>query len=253
MRRLIAALALCLSSTAVTAQVNALPSARHILVYGDAEARAIPDRFKIQISFDVVDRDAGSARRRVESYVENVVASLKESGIDENEIVATAMSIEPRMREDERTGEDVFVGTEVQRSLTATFDRKEVLERFIASLKTSRELTVSSVTTELSDEAALRKALREKSIEATREKAAAIAKSYGTRLGALYSVSDVAPQFQYGVSAGRWPSGYDWFGESQSLDRVTVTGSRIERNRVALQTGYVTYTDRIYAVFLLAD
>ena len=245
-------LLLAISAPAV-AQVNALPPTRHILVYGDAQARAIPDRFKIKVSFDVVDRDAGKARRKVEAYLADVIASLKAAGVDENEIVATAMSVEPRTREDEKTGEDIFVGTEVERSLTATFDRKDALERFIAGLETSRELTVSSVSTELADEAALRRALREKSIEATREKATTIARAYGAKLGALYSVSDVAPQFQYGVSAGGWPSGYDWFGDSQSLDRIQVTGSRIERNRVALQTGYVTYTDRIYAVFLLAD
>jgi uncharacterized protein YggE len=33
------------------AQVNALPQARHILVYGQAQARAIPDRFKIELTF----------------------------------------------------------------------------------------------------------------------------------------------------------------------------------------------------------
>ena len=240
-------------SSPVFAQVNALPPTRHILVYGDAQARAIPDRFKIKVSFDVVDRDAGKARRKVEAYLADVIASLKTAGVDENEIVATAISVEPRTREDEKTGEDIFVGTEVERSLTATFDDKDALERFIAGLETSRELTVSSVSTELADEAALRQALREKSIEATREKAATIAKAYGAKLGALYSVSDVAPQFQYGISAGGWPSAYDWFGDSQTLDRVQVTGSRFERNRVALQAGYVTYTDRIYAVFLLAD
>jgi hypothetical protein len=38
------------------------------------------------------------------------------------------------------------------------------------------------------------------------------------------------------------------------LDRVEVSGSRITRTDIeSFQTGYVTFQDRIYAVFLLAD
>lgn len=254
-RRLFVPLVLFAASAAALAQVNALPPTRHILVYGDAQARAIPDRFKITVSFVSIDSDAGAARRRVEGNIATVLQRLREAGIDEREITATSMSIEPKERYDEQRDEEVFLGTEVKRSLTGRFHNKEALERFIAALQTSKELTISGIQTELSDESALRTALRAKAIEASREKAAAIAKAYGARLAGLYSVSDVAPQFQYGVREGQWPSSYQWDGESHSLDRVTVTGSRMPAasSPVALQTGYVSYTDKIYAVFLLAD
>ena len=43
--------------------------------------------------------------------------------------------------------------------------------------------------------------------------------------------------------------------DATTLDRIEVTGSRLERAGVdtSLQSGYVTYTDKIYTVFLLAD
>ena len=112
--------------------------------------------------------------------------------------------------------------------------------------------------TELANEAELRKALREKAIESSREKAETIAKAYGAKLGGLYSVSDVAPQFQYGIREGSWPSTYQWSrlqeNDGYTLDRIEVTGSRMKRSDVeSFQTGYVTFTDKIYAVFLLAD
>ena len=246
-----------LVSPPLAAQVNALPPTRHILVYGDAQARAIPDRFKISLNFEAVDPSADVARRRVEDNLKDVLRKLKAAGVAENEIVATSMEMGTRERYDDRKRERVFIGTGVKRTVTARFDSQAALGTFLASLQTSQELNVSSVDTELADEAELRRALREKAIESSRGKAETIARAYGAKLGGLYSVSDVAPQFQYGVHEGSWPSTYQWdrgrAGDGYTLDSIQVTGSRLERNAESFQTGYVTFTDKIYTVFLLAD
>lgn len=262
MLRLLLVLALVAASGAASAQVNALPPGRHILVYGDAQARAIPDRFKITVNFSALDMDAGAARERVEADVARVIAKLRRSGVADGEIVATSLSVEPESRYDNQQRTQVFAGTRVRRSLTARFARKNGLEAFLSGLQTSQELSVSNIVTELSSQPQLQQALRAKAIESTREKATSIARSYGARLGALYSVSDVAPQFQYGIREGSWPSLYQWNEGSESLDRITVTGSRLDgvppppappAPPAALQAGYVTFSERIYAVFLLAD
>lgn len=249
---------LWLFSTGALAQVNALPPTRHVLVYGDAEARAIPDRFKITLQFEAVDPDADAARLRVEQNMQDVLARLKKSGVRENEIVATSLQIGSRERFDEKLREPVFLGTEVKRSLTATFASLKALQAFLGGLETSKDLKVSSVDTALADEQGLRKALREKSIQASREKAETIARAYGATLGKLYSVSDVAPQFEYGIRAGNWPSAYLWSQpramDVYTLDRVQVSGTRLTSSDIeSFQTGYVTFQDRIYAVFLLAE
>lgn len=241
------------------AQVNALPPTRHILVYGDAQARAIPDRFKITLNFEAVNLDPDAARRSVEANVQKVLGQLRSAGVPDNEIVATSLSIDSKERYDDKTEEQVFVGTEVSRTLTASFSSQKELETFLAGIKTSRELTISDITTQLSDEPALRAALREKAIASSREKADVIAKAYGARIGGVYSVSDVAPQFDYGIRAGTWPQTFDWIdtfgGRGRTLDRIQVTGAReVAPNAVtSLQTGYVTFQDKIYTVFLLAD
>lgn len=256
--RILFFLVLSLVAGHAAAQVNALPPTRHILVYGDAQARAIPDRFKVGVQFEAVDADPDLARRSVEAGVEDVLAKLAASGAEENEIVATSLQIQSRQRYDQKLQEQVFVGTAVTRSLTARFARQADLEGFLAKVKTSRGLRISEVTTELSSEPALRQALRGKSIVSTREKAEVIARAYGARLGALYSVSDVAPQFEYGIREGDWPVRYEWRGDGEggTLDRIQVTGSRAASAPAAQESfraGYVNYDDRIYAVFLLAD
>ena len=66
-----------LASGHVQAQVNALPPTRHILVYGDAQARAIPDRFRIAIEFEATDLNPDVARQAVEAHVADTLAKLQ--------------------------------------------------------------------------------------------------------------------------------------------------------------------------------
>jgi uncharacterized protein YggE len=253
LRHLLIALALTASSD-LAAQVNALPPARHILVYGDAQARAIPDRFRIAIEFEATDLNPDVARQAVEAHVADTLAKLEKTNVSPTDIVATSLRIGPRQRYDPQRQEQVFVGTQVARSLTARFSAQADLERFLSTMTTSQSVRISEVTTELSTELELRKALREKAIASSREKAEVIARAYGARLGPVYSVSDVAPQFEYGVQEGGWPARYQW-SRGRSLDRITVTGSRLDRGSVdvSLRAGYVNYDDKIYTVFLLAD
>lgn len=256
--RTIALLLLLSVAGHASAQVNALPPTRHILVYGDAQARAIPDRFKIALNFEAIDLSPDIARKRVEGNVQSVLKKLDAARVSPGEIVATSLRVEPRQRYDSEKREQVFVGTAVTRTMSARFNKQSDLQRFLSSLQTSEELQISAVTTELSEEKELRAALRQKSIESSREKAEIIAKAYGARLAGIYSVSDVAPNFQYGIQEGKWPASYEWRiadgYSSPSLDRITVTGSRLSAPvGESLQTGYVNFDDKIYAVFLLAD
>jgi hypothetical protein len=73
-----------------------------------------------------------------------------------------------------------------------------------------------------------------------------MANAYGARVSALYAVSDVAPRFDYGIVAYE-----DSRGDSSTLDRIMVTGSRISPEQ--LEVGTVTLESDVYAVFLLAD
>lgn len=262
MRMAVAVVLMLLGGTA-DAQMNALPQARHILVYGQAQARAIPDRFKIEVSFDVVDQKADVARAKVEAMMQDTLGKLRTSGVPDGEIVATSLQIEPRQEYNSELRKQEYKGIAVERSLTARFSDQDKLKQFLSTLETSEQLQVSGVTTTLSNEAELKRQLRAKAIEATKEKAAVIARSYGARLAGLYSVSDTAPQFEYGIQEGEWPVVYEWRHregggrDSMSLDTVTVTGTALlAPGTVApesFESGYVTFNDTIYAVFLIGD
>lgn len=253
--RILAVLLLSSVAGGAFAQVNALPPTRHILVYGEAQARAIPDRFKIEVKFAVLDAKADVARAKVEEHLQDTISKLKQASVPNSEIVATSLQIEPEEEYDQDQRKEVYKGIRVTRNLSARFADQASLRKFLAALVTSQEVQVSGVSTELSSEPALKRQLRQKAIESTREKAEVIAKSYGIRLTGLYSVSDTAPQFSYGITEGAWPTMYQWNGGG-TLDRIVVTGSAVaDAGAVpeSFQTGYVQFQDKVYAVFLIGD
>lgn len=251
---LVLGLSLCAIAGVASAQVNALPPTRHILVYGEAKAQAVPDRFRITIDLEVVDPSVDEARWKVEGHLRTILAALAEVGVGREDVVATSLSIDSHERYDRSTEEHVYDGMQVSRKVTARFSTVRALQAFLAALETSREVQVSGVETELSGEDAIMRALREQSIADTRAKAEVIAKAYGVQLAGLYSVSDVPPEFRYGIREGSWPVRLRWDEETSTLDRIMVTGSRISPEDIeSFQTGQVVLVDKIYAVFLISE
>jgi len=201
------------ASNVANAQVNALPPTPHILVFGHAEARAIPDKFSIKMTVSVTDPSADLARRKAEKHVEQILAGLKQAGVPAEETSATTLKIEPDEEYNDKTEKQEYKGVQVSREIDATFYDLGKLQQFLGVLATSKELQVSGITTGLRDEAKLRELLRVKAIESTQEKAKSIAKAYAVKLDGLYSVSDVAPLVSYGIKAGSWPI-YDYDSKS---------------------------------------
>jgi uncharacterized protein YggE len=241
-------------SASAFAQVNSLPPTPHILVYGHAEARAIPDKFSIRITLAVTDDSADIARRKVQDYAETVLSGLKQAGASSNEILATTLKVQPKQEFDSLARGLVYKGVNVEREISATFYDLQKLQKFLSTVKASKEVQLSGITTGLRDEAKLREQLRAKSIASTQEKAKSIAAAYGANLRGLYSVSDVAPQFEYGVRAGEWPEfDYDANHGLRTYSSILAAAPPPPIAMESLQTGYVTFSENIYAVFLIGE
>jgi hypothetical protein len=249
------ALAWVAAAPAALAQANAIPAQRHILVYGEAEASAVPDRFRIGVALSTLDPDVDVARNKAEAHFRRLIGVLQALKVPDGAVEATTLRIEREERYDRATEAETYAGMRVERELNVAFNDIETLRAFLARVGTSEEVSVSGIETARSDEGDLRSALRGEAIVSARAKAERIAKDFGVRLGGLYSVSDVAPEFSYGVREGRWPERLEWHAaaaDGGQLERVEVTGSRL-RDAESFSAGTTTFKDRIYAVFLLVD
>jgi uncharacterized protein YggE len=229
-------------------QINTLPSAPHLLVKGHAEIHIVPDRFTIHLNVDVTDMSPDVARQKVEARMQQLFKALDTNGALKGQTRASSLSIQPRT--DYEDGKSVFKGTDVSRSIDATFDDLDKLRLFIAAVPADKEVQIGSVQTARSDIDAIELKLREAAVENSRHAAGKIAGAYGMKIIGVYAISDVAPDFAYGVQAGSW-------GGPQTLQSVTVTGSRMPGAPppppgVAMRIGTMSVEQDIYAVYLIA-
>lgn len=232
MKRWMILLMLSLIPVVSRAQLNALPSAPHLLVKGHAEGHYVPDRFTIKLLVVVVDKVPAHARAKVETYMRQIFSALEKNGALPGQTQASSLSIGPKT--ENSNDKEVFVGTEVSRTVNATFDSADKLSGFVANVNANGELQVSETEVARSDADALQQELRKRAIVDSQQSAKEIAGAYGLTIKGVYSVSEVAPDYSYGMRSGR----------------AAVTVSEMTLPGVALRVGTIELEQDIYAVYL---
>lgn len=244
-------------SSHLSAQVNALPSQPHLLVKGQAERTVMPDRFTLDFLVQSTMLSPGDARAQVERNVAKVLALFKANRALSDSIHASTLSISPEHAFEE--GKQVFKGTKVVRRVRATFTRLEDVRVVLAGVESGPDLQITGIRSGYAGAAALRAELKREAALQSRRSAEGLASAYGTRITGLYTISDVAPSFAYGVQAGMWPAAGDDTGVTPPAPpapttdigtSVEVTGTRIAPE--TLQTGTITFNENVYAIFLIS-
>lgn len=235
------------------AQVNSLPSQPHLLVKGEAQREVVPDRFSLRINLRAVDMQPDLARKRVQASAEQILSALKKNHALQDSIMASSLQIQPSYRFSPQGGTQEFEGTEVKRSISATFRSLDDARQFLSGFTTSREVELSGVQTSYSKEDEIRAQLKREAAEETRVSAGELAKAYGVRVQGLYTISDVAPSFSYGIQAGTWPAARHARAGFVSAPAPPSPAADIGAIVESLEAGSLTLSENVYAVFLIAQ
>ncbi len=231
------------------AQINTLPSQPHLLVKGEAKREVMPDRFSLSVNLRAVDLQPEAARKRVQASAEHILTALKRHHVLKDSIEASSLQIQPTYKYSQQ-GERDFEGTEVKRGIGGSFQSLEDVRQFLSEIKTSSEMELSGIKTSYSKEDQLRAQLKRQAAEQSRASAAELAKAYGVSLRGLYTISDVAPKFSYGVEAGDWPVQVSLVsGPPLPPAPAADVGATVD----SLEAGSLTISENIYAVFLIAQ
>lgn len=238
------------------AQVHSLPDAPHILVKGHAEGQYIPDRFTVDLQVTATDPSPGKARDTVERHIASLFRSIDRHGAIKRLTRASSMSMSDASHYD--NGRQVHDGTEVDRTISVTFNSLGKMQGFISDLPASKSVLVQSTSVGRSDRAELMMRLRARAVANSRVAARRLAKAYGVRITGVYSISEVAPDFSYGVQAGSWdiPPPGDYKSVTAppppppgARKSVVVTGATLP---TSLRTGTIALSQDMYAVYLIA-
>ncbi|MCF7221743.1 SIMPL domain-containing protein [Marilutibacter chinensis] len=209
-----------------------LPDAPHVVVTGKGEVSAKPDRVEVQFEFSDRAAQPLPAKQAVDAAVNRLLDRLGDFDVADEDVKASGLDA----GEDVSFGDDglrVSNGYYANRSVTVTLRDVGRFGEFLdAGLEAGAD-RIGNVAFESSRADALRREAKARAVEDARREADEVARSFGTRLGPVYSIDSVG---------SRQASGY-------ALDRIEVTGSRMRRARYIQPS--VEYSASVSAVFEL--
>jgi uncharacterized protein YggE len=175
------------------------------------------------------------AKQGVDAAVNRLLDSLDTYSVADDDITASSLDASEDVDYDDE-GKRTSNGFVASRSVTVLLKDVDRLNAFLDNGLASGAHGIGSVAFESSREDALREEARKEAVADARAKAMEMANAFGTRLGPVYSIGSINSRFenQYGAT---------------TLDRVEVTGSRIQRGRYVQPE--VEYTETVNAVFEL--
>jgi len=232
-------LSLLLFSALLSAQLfaQALPSAPYVVVRGHAERNMVPDRFEIAISVQKTGLSVSEASASVESKTAAMVQSLKALGLKPAQITATNISISPEYRYDNATQKNVFIGNQVNRSISAKFEDKKTLQKFLAQVPDGEEIRIGGISSSLSTQKAVESELLDAAVADAKNQAAMLLDKFGQKVIGLHTVSQEAPSIGF---------------ESKAMYRSMDAAAAPPPLGSTMEEGVITVNKDVYVVYLIA-
>jgi uncharacterized protein YggE len=227
--------ALLLSSPTIAG--TPYPDAPHVVANGDGKVSVAPDEATIEITADVHDPDAALAKQSVDRSINALLKVAPSYGLTPDDISAAELSLSEDTDTDDN-GKRVSNGFEARRQVTLKLHDLTRLNDVLDAAVAAGLTKVDDVTFSSSHADDLRRQARAKAAADARAKAADLAKAFDATLGPVYSIDSVSS----------YRSG-SYGGNANSLDRIAVTGTRINNGRYLEPT--VEYSEHVSIVFEL--
>jgi hypothetical protein len=212
------------------------PDTPHVVTNGEGKVSAAPDEATITLSAEAHNANAALAKQSVDRSVNALLAIAPTHGLKADDITASDLELS----EDTDTGEDgrrVSNGFEASRQVTIKLHDLDRLNAVLDAAVAAGLSKIDSIDFASSRIDALRLQARAKAAADARSKATDLARSFGAALGPVYSIDSVGSYRDHS------------YGGSTTLDKIQVTGTRINRGRYLQPT--VEYREQVSVVFEL--
>ncbi len=207
----------------------------HISVYGEAEEKVAPDRIVWYLNVTNKGTSLKEVASRHTEIVGSILDLLKASGISKENIQTSHMQFGENWnyRNSSRVKEGYFAATDIMFKL-AKMDQYENLWMKFSGYD---ELSINTVTYEISDEKTHYQALRQKALLAAREKAERMAGALNAEIGEPLVIEEDTPSGVY----------------QTAKPAVMAFNERTAQSagQAAVAPGQITLQDRIKVIFRL--
>ncbi len=189
-----------LAAWAENRQVSQEP--RLITVSGDADVRVVPDEVIITLGVETWDKDLNVAKSQNDERVRQVLALVKDYGIQSQHIQTEHISIEPRYNDSYERHD--FIGFFVRKTIVITLKDISKFEDLLTSVLQGGVNYVHGIQFRTTDLRKYRDEARALAIKAAQEKAIALAGELGQKVGEPYTIHE--------DQVGWWSWYNSWWG-----------------------------------------
>ncbi len=175
---------------------------RLITVTGDAEVRVVPDEVILTLGVETSNKDLNVAKKENDEKVKGVVEVAKKYKIEGKHIQTDYISVEPRYKS--QWEQKTFVGYFVRKSIVITLKDTSEFENVLSSVLNAGANYVHGVQFRTTELRKYRDQARALAIKAAQEKANALAKELGQKVGKPYKINE--------NHVGSWSWYNNWWG-----------------------------------------
>ena len=203
-------LSLLLSAPLMAQSGTPLPDGPHVVVPGEGKVEIAPDRARIRLSVEAKAATPAEAKATADAAVNAFLDVLRRHRVPPADVSASELRLAQAFDYDDR-GRRTPAGHEANRSVEARVRDVEGFNAIVDAGLAAGMTRIDGITFESSRADALRVEARNQAAADSRQRAEELARGFGARLGAVYSINSVGSDMgnRYGAQ----------------LDRITVTGS----------------------------
>jgi uncharacterized protein YggE len=236
----VAVLLLPLRSVAARADEGAL---RTISTSGSAEVKVTPDEVEITLGIETRDKNLMPAKKQNSERQQRLMAALAKHKVPPKSIQSDFITIEP---EYERNDERTLVGYLVRRSVAVLLTDPSHFDELLTDVLQAGVNHVHNIQFRTTQLRKHRDRARIMAIQAARDKALALAKELGQKVGRPRTIHEGSG------STGRWGAGWgSRYGQSMQNQMVQSAGDGDSPESSGLSLGQISVTASVSVTFEL--
>ncbi|QSX74184.1 SIMPL domain-containing protein [Lysobacter arenosi] len=214
-----------------------LPDGPHLVVTGEGKVSAKPDSARIRFDFSRRASRPLPAKQQVDAAVNALLDGLHGFPIKADDVRASDLSASEDIDYND-DGKPVSNGFLAERNVTVVLNDLTRLNELLDFGLDAGASGIGNVEFASSHAKALRDDAKRKAVDDARLRAGELATSFNAQIGPVYSINSLSAKLQEGYR----------YGESTTLDSITVTGTRAQGRYLQPE---VEYRESIQAVFEL--
>lgn len=182
--------AICFSLVvSLTAVAQDKVGPRLITVTGEAEVRVVPDEVVFDVTVQTLNRDLKLAKAQTDERLKKLVELTRRYNVAPQDVQTDYISVEPRYRGGNETRQ--FVGFAVRKDLVFKLRDVSRAEAMLSEVMESGITRINDIDFRTSELRKYRDQARAQAIRAAQEKAVALTKEIGQKIGKAYSIEEV--------------------------------------------------------------